>query len=72
MHISTFNMLSFNKTCFFYSHSIKGCDNVITRLSLIQSQQVFMFTKDYLTGQSIEGNIMSPLTQNIMLLCWLY
>ncbi|XP_045062049.1 uncharacterized protein LOC121539055 [Coregonus clupeaformis] len=51
----TFSVIPRNISCDSYSAIIKGCDNVVTRLSLMQSQQVFMFTKDYLTGQSIEG-----------------
>ncbi|XP_052341753.1 uncharacterized protein LOC118373719 [Oncorhynchus keta] len=55
IHPGTFSVIPRNISCDSYSAIIKGCDNVITRLSLIQSQQVFVFTKDYLTGQSIEG-----------------
>uniref|UniRef100_A0A4W5PYK8 Mesothelin a n=1 Tax=Hucho hucho TaxID=62062 RepID=A0A4W5PYK8_9TELE len=55
IHSGTFSVIPRKISCDSYSAIIKGCDNVITRLSLIQSQQVFMFTKDYLTGQSIEG-----------------
>ncbi|KAL0969375.1 hypothetical protein UPYG_G00226220 [Umbra pygmaea] len=51
----TFSTIPRNISCDSFSAIIKGCDNVALQLSLMQSQEVFMFIIDYLTGQSIKG-----------------
>ncbi|XP_034153122.1 uncharacterized protein LOC105015949 [Esox lucius] len=57
----TFSIIPRNISCDSFSAIIKGCDNVVSQLSPTQSQQVYLFLMDYLTGQSVEDQ--SILTQ---------
>ncbi|XP_028981157.2 uncharacterized protein LOC105009564 isoform X5 [Esox lucius] len=51
----TFSVIPRNISCDSFSAIIKGCDNVVTQLSQMQSQEVFTFIMNYLTGQLVGG-----------------
>ncbi|XP_046905399.1 uncharacterized protein LOC124487258 [Hypomesus transpacificus] len=51
----TFASIPRNISCGSYHEIVKGCDNVFTRLSVKQSELVFIFSKEYLREQSSTG-----------------
>ncbi|XP_036006813.1 uncharacterized protein LOC105939733 [Fundulus heteroclitus] len=51
----TFQVIPRNITCSSYQHIVKGFDNIISQLSGEQTQLVFNFSLDYLTGQLSSG-----------------
>ncbi|XP_028251454.1 uncharacterized protein LOC114427536 isoform X2 [Parambassis ranga] len=52
---STLTVIPRNIPCNSYQNVIKGFNNVFTQLSVGQTQEIFMFTKDYLQEQSSSG-----------------